>query len=131
MPLAGMPAAGCSESGDSIAFTLETQDGKTFSFACAHEAVTEIVENLVLAGDTAWKKRGSPNLAESAAGAERSARARTATGMLISMAREGVTLSLQCGPLTHDILLPSELCLQLADSLHAGHETWKRTFQPN
>lgn len=131
LQLAGMSRkAGMAPNGDSIEFTFQTQDDKEFTFLCPHEAVSIIVENLTILADAAWKARGSPNLAD-AVGTRGKARARTATGILISVAKEGIVLTLQCGPIRHDTLMPPDLCSRLAEDLGEAHKKWFQMHRAN
>ena len=126
--LAGLRKGGPSIDGDYVTFDFQAQDGREFHFSCPHEAITEIVEALELLAEMAWKQRGSPNQANIAPGTRMSARARTVTGTRVDIAREGIVLSLLCGPLTHQVLLQPADCNPSSDALRQAPAAWKREF---
>ncbi len=129
--LAGIPQGGIETSGESIWFSLESQEGQTFSFSCPHEAVTEIVEKLTGWADLAWKARGSPDQINIPEGTPLKARARNATGFRFEYAKQGIVLSIVCGPLTYQILLTPEQCTRLSEGLAQSRKEWDIRSRPN
>jgi len=129
--LSGLRQGDSSRDGQFISFTLLDQGNNEYAFSCPQEAVTVIIEALEILADLAWKQRGSPDIENAAQGTKMAARSRTATGLRIDTAREGIVLSIACGPLTHQVILPPENCVQIGDALRDAPKERLKRFPSN
>jgi len=130
-PLAGLRKGGCSKDGEFISFALLDQGNNEHKFSCPHEAIPELVTALEGLAELAWKQRGSPNIADVAEGTRMVARSRTATGIRVDAAREGIVLSLVCGALNYQVLLQPQDCKKIGEALRKAPVQRLKKFPPN
>jgi hypothetical protein len=129
--LVGIPQGGSDEKGDGVWFTLVAEDDRTFTFRCPHEVVGEIVQSLEIWAQMAWKMRGSPDEVNVSEGTPGKARSRSLTGFKFALTKNGIVITLVCGPLSYDILVTPDECSRLSEALARVRSEWNIRLKPN
>jgi hypothetical protein len=124
--LARIREAGVMSTGEFVAFTFHTHDGQELTFSCPHEAIAQIVTTLEALAVVAWKQRGCPAADSVSQIAPNDAR--RATDARVDLTREGILLSVVCGPLAHRMVLTPSDCTRLGGALQKAPAAWKKKF---
>jgi len=123
-----MGRVGIAADGDSINFSFSSQDGREYRFSCPHEAVGDIVMNLLALSDAAREKRGAPADQIDPAGTKFVGVVRELTGFATALSSDGqrVVLSLLFGSaLKFRASLQPDACKQLGEVLVQSHIEWQ------